>query len=51
VFGEVRVSKQLLDSQISGQHTDFFRAGHLLVFQSLPEALQRRGYRYDSRLV
>jgi hypothetical protein len=27
VFGEVRVSKQLLDGQLSGQHTDFFRAG------------------------
>jgi hypothetical protein len=48
VFGEVRVSKQLLDGQISGQHTDFFRAGHLRVPPTLPDALQRCGYRYDS---
>jgi hypothetical protein len=48
VLGEVCVSKQLLDGQISGQHTDFFRAGHLRVPPSLPEALQRCGYRFDS---
>jgi hypothetical protein len=48
VFGEVRVSKQLLDGQIFGQHTDFFRAGHLRVPETLPEALQRCGYQYDS---
>jgi hypothetical protein len=48
VFGEVRVSKQLLDGQISGQNTDFFRAGHLRVPPALPEALQRTGYRFDS---
>jgi len=48
VFGEVRVSKQLLDGEISGQHTDFFRAGHLRVPPTLPEALQRCGYRFDS---
>jgi len=48
VFGEVRVSKQLLDGEISGQYTDFFRAGHLRVPPTLPEALQRCGYRFDS---
>jgi hypothetical protein len=48
VFGEVRVSKQLLDGEISGQDTDFFRAGHLRVPPTLPEALQRCGYRFDS---
>lgn len=48
VFGEVRVSKQLLDGEIPGQHTDFFRAGHLRVPPTLPEALQRCGYRFDS---
>jgi hypothetical protein len=47
VFGEVRVSKQLLDGEISGQYTDFFRAGHLRVLPTLPEALQRCGYRFD----
>jgi hypothetical protein len=48
VFGEVRVSKQLLDGELSGQQTDFFRAGHLRVPPTLPEALQRSGYRFDS---
>lgn len=48
VFGEVRVSKELLDGSMSGQQTDFFRAGHLRVPPSLPEALQRTGYLFDS---
>ena len=48
VFGEMRVSKQLLDGEISGQYTDFFRAGHLRVPPTLPEALQRCRYRFDS---
>jgi hypothetical protein len=48
VFGEVRVSKQLLDGEIPGQQTDFFRAGHLRVPPTLPEALQRCGYLFDS---
>jgi len=47
-FGEVRVSKQLLDGNLSGQNTTFFRAGHLRVPRSLPEALQRTGYEFDS---
>ena len=48
VFGEVRVSKELLDGEIPGQDTTFFRAGHLRVPVSLPEALERSGYQFDS---
>jgi hypothetical protein len=48
VFGEVRVSKQLLDGEIPGQRTIFFRAGHLRVPPTLPEALERSGYEFDS---
>ena len=48
VFGEVRVSKELLDGNLPGQRTIFFRAGHLRVPPSLPEALQRCGYEFDS---
>lgn len=48
VFGEVRVSKELLDGNLPGQNTVFFRAGHLRVPHSLPEALQRCGYEFDS---
>jgi len=48
VFGEVRVSKELLDGQIPDQNTVFFRAGHLRVPPSLPEALERSGYEFDS---
>jgi hypothetical protein len=48
VFGEVRVSKELLDGNLRGQQTLFFRAGHLRVPSSLPEALVRCGYEFDS---
>jgi hypothetical protein len=48
VFGEVRVSKELLDGEIPQQGTIFFRAGHLRVPISLPEALERSGYQFDS---
>jgi hypothetical protein len=48
VFGEVRVSKELLDGNLPGQTTIFFRAGHLRFPPSLPEALQRCGYEFDS---
>jgi hypothetical protein len=44
----VRVSKELLDGEIPGQDTVFFRAGHLRVPVSLPEALERSGYQFDS---
>lgn len=48
VMGEVRVSRELLDGQLPGQQTVFFRAGHLRFPPSLPEALQRCGYLFDS---
>lgn len=48
VFGEVRVSKALLDGEIPGQRTILFRAGHLRVPRTLPEALERCGYEFDS---
>jgi hypothetical protein len=48
VFGEVRVSKELLDGEIPGQDTTFFRAGHLRVPHSLPEVLERSDYQFDS---
>ena len=48
VFGEVRVSKELLDGNVPGRGTVFFRAGHLRVPPSLPEALERTGYLFDS---
>lgn len=48
VFGEVIVSKQLLDGELTGQKTTFFRAGHLRVPPTLPDALQRAGYQFDS---
>ncbi len=48
VFGEVRVSRELLDGNVPGQQTAFFRAGHLRVPKSLPEALARCGYAFDS---
>jgi hypothetical protein len=48
VFGEVRVSEQLLDGLLPGHTTVLFRAGHLRVPPALPEALQRCGYDFDS---
>jgi hypothetical protein len=48
VFGEIRVSKELLDGELPDQQTVFFRAGHLRVPPSMPEALQRCGYLFDS---
>jgi hypothetical protein len=48
VFGEIRVSKQLLDGELPSQQTVFFRAGHLRVPPTMPEALQRCGYLFDS---
>ncbi len=48
VFGEVRVSKELLDGEVPNQKTIFYRAGHLRVPPSLAEALVRSGYRFDS---
>ncbi len=48
VFGEVRVAKELIDGQLPGQNTIFFRAPDLRIPESLPEALQRSGYEFDS---
>jgi hypothetical protein len=48
VFGEVRVSKQLIDGQLPGHHTILFRSPGLRIPQDLPEALQRCGYFFDS---
>jgi hypothetical protein len=47
-LGEVCVSKSLLDGELPGHHTIFFRAGHLRVPPYLPEALVRCGYEFDS---
>ena len=47
-LGEVCVSKSLLDGEVPGQDTIFFRAGHLRVPPYLPEALVRCGYEFDS---
>ena len=42
------MSKSLLDGEVQGHHTIFFRAGHLRVPPYLPEALVRCGYEFDS---
>jgi hypothetical protein len=47
-FGEVLVSKSLLDAELPGHQTVFFRAGHLRVPPGLPEAELRTGYQFDS---
>jgi hypothetical protein len=47
-LGEVCVSKSLLDGELPGHETIFFRAGHLRVPPFLPEALARCGYEFDS---
>lgn len=47
-LGEVCVSKSLLDGEVAGHQTVFFRAGHLRVPPYLPEALERCGYEFDS---
>ena len=47
-LGEVCVSKSLLDGELPGHETRFFRAGHLRVPPYLPEALLRCGYQFDS---
>jgi hypothetical protein len=47
-LGEVCVSKSLLDGELQGHHTIFFRAGHLRVPPYLPEALVRCEYEFDS---
>lgn len=48
VFGEVRVSKELLDRDVPGLHTISFRAGELSHPMQLIEALEATGYQVDS---
>lgn len=48
VFGEVKVSKELLDRDISGQHTLSFRAGGLSHPRHLIGALEDSGFQIDS---
>lgn len=48
VFGEVRVSKQLIDGQLPGHRTIIFRSPGLRIPDALPEALQRCGFFFDS---
>ncbi|MDA3851992.1 MAG: hypothetical protein PF447_12090 [Spirochaetaceae bacterium] len=48
VYGEVRVSKELLDGDIPGLNTLSFRAGYLQFPKDLIRVLQQSGYLYDS---
>lgn len=48
IFGEVRVSKQLIDGQLPGHHTILFRSPGLRIPDALAEALERCGYDFDS---
>jgi len=48
VFGEIEVSKELLDRDIPGQHTIAFRAGELSHPSQLIESLETAGYLVDS---
>ncbi len=47
VFGEVRVSKELLDRDLGGR-TEGFRSGYLLYPTDLLGVLERAGYLFDS---
>ena len=48
VYGEVKVSKELLDRDIPDQHTISFRAGYLRHPHQLIRALEAAGYQVDS---
>ncbi len=48
VFGELRVSKFLLETLVPGLTVQSFRAGELAYPHALPQALVATGYRYDS---
>jgi peptidoglycan/xylan/chitin deacetylase (PgdA/CDA1 family) len=48
VYGEVRVSKELLDRAVPGQNTIAFRAGELSFPPNLIRVLEESGYLYDS---
>ncbi len=48
VWGEVKVSKELLDAQLGGRRTVAYRSGVLAFPPSLIRVLQASGYLYDS---
>lgn len=48
VFGEVKVSKELLDRDIPSQKTISFRSGYLRYPDNLVDTLEKSGYLYDS---
>ncbi len=48
INGEVRVSKELLDRDLTGQETVTFRSGYLAFPRELIGVLEDAGYRYDS---
>jgi len=48
VWGELRVSKELLDAALPDQNTIAYRSGNLVFPRSLIGILQQAGYKYDS---
>jgi peptidoglycan/xylan/chitin deacetylase (PgdA/CDA1 family) len=48
VWGEVKVSKDLLDADLGGRSTAAYRSGDLAFPRSLIRVLQAAGYSYDS---
>jgi len=48
VWGEAKVSKELLDAELAGRPTTAFRSGDLAFPRSLIRILQAAGYLYDS---
>jgi peptidoglycan/xylan/chitin deacetylase (PgdA/CDA1 family) len=48
IFGELRVSKFLLESLVTERNVDSFRAGYLRYPSRLPESLKSTGYKYNS---
>lgn len=51
VFGELRISKFLLENFLPGYEVVSFRPGHLSVPKSLPESLLATGYKYSSSVT
>jgi len=50
IFGELRVSKFLLDS-LTGENGVSFRPGHLSLPETLPQLLDASGYRFSSAMT
>jgi peptidoglycan/xylan/chitin deacetylase (PgdA/CDA1 family) len=48
IYGELKVSKEILDRDIPGLNTVSFRSGYLEFPNQLIEALEESGYLYDS---